>query len=480
MRLRRWRAPAQNAHVKNSPPTALRRVAARPAKVAAAAAPAGPVRAMRIVRAAGEAVLRLDDGERYVVGRHDAADVVFDGDDVSRLHGVLRHDDGRWWFEDYGSSNGSVVVRVGGGSVDVEPHRPIALGPGDRVELGGAQAVLEALAEPPAADDDRRVDVERSAAARAFAEKVRLAGRTRVPVFLLGPSGVGKTFTARRIHELSGAPGPFVPVNCARLPVEPTALHSELLGHVKGAYTGADTARPGKLVVADGGTLFLDEVESLPPLAQGFLLDVLEGSGDLAPLGAAAVKLKPATFRLVSASKAPLARSGLRPDLCERLAEGHLWRVPTLDERKDDVPALVRRFAAEQAAMLGVAVVVDAGFTDAAKAARWPGQIRQLRACVVVLAQLGLAKQDGARRQVALRAADLQRWLDERADAFGDGVVDGEDLGDGIRVKADARALTKGALQRALDEAGGSKARAARALGIARNTLSRKARDFGL
>ncbi len=446
--------------------------------------PNGEVKGIRIHRAGqAPAWLRLDGTERYVLGRHDAADVVFQSDRVSRLHGVLRATVGGWVFEDYGSRNGSVVVAADGAVIDATAHEAVALAPGDRVELGSPDCTVEALAEPPPSMAARKDDEgERSPAARAFAEKVRLASKTRVPVFLLGPSGVGKTFTARRIHDGVGAPGPFVPINCARLPVDPTALHSELLGHVRGAYTGAEGARTGKLMLADGGTLFLDEVESLPPLAQGFLLDVVEGTGDLAPLGSTTVKLKPPTFRLISASKAPLGKSGLRPDLCERLAEGHLWRMPVLDERKEDIPDLVKKFAAEQEAMLGVPVIADAGFVAAARAARWPGQIRQLKACVVVLAQLGLAvrREDAdAKKAVVLREADLVRHLDERADAFGDGPPRPDDDAH-VRVKADARSLTKASLTRALEEARGNKARAARTLGIARNTLARKVRELGL
>ncbi len=433
------------------------------------------VRAMRIHRGARESELRLDERERYVLGRHDAADVAFDAPEVSRLHGVLRAIDGRWHYEDYGSANGSRLLRLEG-EQDLAPHTPVALGVGDIVELGGQGARLELLldiddepAGPPS------VDVERSRAARDFAERVRLAARTRVPVFLLGPSGVGKSFTARQIHDASRLPGPLVPINCARLASEPGALHSELLGHVKGAYTGADSARAGKLVLADGGTLFLDEVESLPELAQGFLLDVLEGSGDLAPLGAQALRLKPVAFRLISASKKPLADSGLRPDLCERLAEGHLWRVPGLEERVDDIPGLLRRFVAEQENMLGARVVLPPAAVRFCAAASWPGQIRQLRAAVVALAQLALARaleQDGAvaaglsARTLTLREEDFAAHLAERAAAFG--------VDNAPRNKADARRLTPAQAQAALLATGGNIARAARELGISRNTLAKK------
>lgn len=460
-------------------PTAVRpRVAA--ATVTRRSAPnagEGQVRAARILRGDKASTIGLDEQQRYVLGRHDAADVVFDAPEVSRLHGVIRFVDGHWAYEDYASQNGSTLVRLDDIAA-VAAHKPVALRVHDMLELGGEAARIELLATASEGDDEVEDGggrgTELSKAARAFAERVRLAARTRVPVFLLGPSGVGKTFTARQIHEASALPGPFVSLNCARLPQEASALHSELLGHVRGAYTGADGARTGKLVHADGGTLFLDEVESLPPSAQGFLLDVLEGSGDLAPLGAAAPRLKGITFRLIAASKQPLSTSGLRGDLCERLAEGHLWRVPGLDERREDIPGLVRRFAAEQEKMLGARVSLAAAAVRFCVDAIWPGHVRQLRASVVALAQLGLARaldQGGDKNDVVihLREADFAAHLAERDLVFG--------VGDAIRTKADARSLTGPQLKQAL-AAGGSKAAAARALGISRNTLAKKLEEL--
>ena len=426
--------------------------------------------AMIIERAGVSTSMSLLGGERYVLGRHDAADVVFDDGAVSRLHGVLSRVDGAYVYEDYGSQNGSMILRGGATEEVVVARSPTAIATGDVLELGGGTSRVCFVRDQPEADRQQRdAGTEVSPAAKQFAERLRLAGRTRVPVFLLGPSGVGKTHSARRLHELSRLPGTFVPVNCARLPTDPNALHSELLGHVRGAFTGADAARIGKLVHADGGTLFLDEVESLPPVAQGFLLDVLEGSGDLAPLGAGAIRLKPLTFRLVSASKKPLAESGLRPDLCERLAEGHLWRVPGLAERVDDIPGLLWRFCREQSTSLGINVVVSPGAVRYAQRVEWPGQVRMLRATVVALAQLGLAR--AAERQVPtstieLGEADIAGQLREREQVFG---VEG-----GSPQRGDARRLTRTQVEAALVTHDGNQVQAAKALGISRNTLRKK------
>ncbi|MDP2342804.1 MAG: sigma 54-interacting transcriptional regulator [Deltaproteobacteria bacterium] len=434
-------------------------------------------RSMVIQRGAGSTTLVLAQGERYVLGRHDAADVVFDDDSVSRLHGVLTFRDAGWWFEDYGSGNGSRLQRSSSSAaIDVVAHVPEPVVTGDVLTLGDGESKVRFVPEIAEVDRKQRESTEVSSSSREFAERLRLAARTRVPLFLLGASGVGKTWSARRVHELSRLPGAFVPINCARLPQDPSSLHSELLGHVRGAYTGAEGPRTGKLVQADGGTLFLDEVESLPAIAQGFLLDVLEGSGDLAPLGAGAQRLKPLTFRLVSASKKPLAQSGLRQDLCERLAEGHLWRVPGLDERSADIPGLLAQFAREQSTLLGVAVVVTPSAVRFAQSTRWPGEVRMLRAAVCALAQLGLAKRgergasSSASAAIELHEADLQRHLDERIEVFGEDATL-------VPTRGDARRLSKRQVEAAVVAAGGNQVKAARTLGIARNTLRRRLAD---
>ena len=442
-------------------------------------------------------VLPLREDERYVFGRHDAADVVFDSPSVSRLHGVLRCDGGTWRYEDLGSRNGSVAHTAISGVQQLGAHQSVEMHAHDKVEVGSADDVLELLPDVPldAPARSREESTEKSPAARAFAEKVELAARTKVPVFLLGPSGCGKTHTARQIHVRSHSPGPFVPINCARLPQDASALHSELLGHVKGAFTGAELPRVGKLTHANGGTLFLDEVESLSNLAQGFLLDVLEGSGDLAPLGAREMGTRPPLFRLISASKVPLLQSGLRPDLCERLAEGHMWRMPTLAERREDIAGLVRFFAAEQSKLLGVPVEIADDAVALSELAPWPGQIRQVRAMLVALSQMALAAPAGpGPRKLSLRKSDVERHLQEREEAFGsmgtaapaapkervfDAVKPAPEAG-GMRVKADARSLTSDQVRRALDTTRGNQSEAARHLGIARNTLARRMRDFGI
>lgn len=454
---------------------------------------ASPVRGIRIHRPGAKAsTLRLKEDERYVLGRHDAADVVFDSPAVSRVHGMLRADAGRWLYEDTQSRNGTAILRAGeSDAADVGHHAPVELAVGDVLEVGNPENRVEALAEPDVEEVALPSGTERSGAARDFTQRLELAARTRVPVFLLGPSGCGKTHSARGIHQRGQGSGQFVAINCARLPTDPTALHSELLGHVRGAFTGAEGSRTGKLQHANGGTLFLDEVESMPMLAQGFLLDVLESSGDFSPLGSREVNTRPPVFRLISASKVPLAQSGLRTDLCERLAEGHMWRVPTLDERRDDIPGLMALFAAEQATLLGVPVVLGDEAVAVATGSAWPGQIRQLRATVYALAQTALvtaAMKNERPRKLLIRRQDLETHLAERHAAFGESARSAATTlppapvvaDEPVKTRADPRALTRAQLQKVLDQVNGNQSQAARVLGIARNTLSRRMREFGI
>jgi DNA-binding NtrC family response regulator len=346
--------------------------------------------------------------------------------------------------------------------------------------------------------------------------------RTDLPVFLLGASGSGKTHAARQIHERSGLKGHFVIINCARLPTDIGQLHSELLGHVKGGFTGAVGDRVGKLLHANGWTLFLDEVESLPDVAQGFLLDLLEGTGDIAAFGAspAKVALPPPRFRLISASKAALAASGLRRDLCERLAQGYMWKVPSLEDRRDDIPGLIETFLLEQRETRGIQATFSEDAIAFSVAQQWPGQVRELRAMVVALVQAANARNDAngrAGEPVHIGVAEVRARLREREEVF-DGAPAPEDdesgrptwvapvhgsqraahareeSGENLAVVVQTtavsvtdsprpihpRALTREDVVAALQSAGGNKSAAARALGVARNTLAARMRTFGL
>lgn len=199
-----------------------------------------------------------------------------------------------------------------------------------------------------------------------------------LPVLILGPTGSGKELAAQELHRRSGRPGPLVPVNCSAF-VE-TLMESELFGHVKGAFTGADRDRRGAIEAAEGGTLFLDEVADLSPRLQSLFLRVLQerevrrvGSDRSARVD---VRFVAATHKNLEA----LAASGLfRRDLLYRL-EGATLRLPSLRERRHEFPYLVPRLLQVAAAELGrPAPCLEPGLSQALGRLPWEGNFRELR-----------------------------------------------------------------------------------------------------
>lgn len=201
---------------------------------------------------------------------------------------------------------------------------------------------------------------------------------TEVTVLVQGETGTGKELVARAIHRLSKrASGRFVPVNCAAIPE--TLLEAELFGYVKGAFTGAEGRREGKLLAASGGTLFLDEVGELPLSLQPKLLRALE-EGEVTPLGsdrpvAAKVRLVAATNRNLEAE---VERGRFRSDLFFRLNVVTIF-LPPLRERPEDIPPLVQFLLPRIAARHGKAIAeVEEGLIPWLAAQPWPGNVRQL------------------------------------------------------------------------------------------------------
>jgi len=205
----------------------------------------------------------------------------------------------------------------------------------------------------------------------------RVAG-SEAAVLVRGETGTGKELVARAIHEGSGrASGPLVAVNCGALPEH--LVESELFGHRKGAFTGADEHRAGLFEVADGGTLFLDEIGELPKALQSRLLRALE-SGEIRRVGdnhpiTVDVRVVCATHR----SLEEMVRSGeFREDLLFRINTFEI-AVPPLRERPDDIPALVRHFVREARPQTPPdAEVMDASALAALAAHVWPGNVREL------------------------------------------------------------------------------------------------------
>ena len=244
-----------------------------------------------------------------------------------------------------------------------------------------AQALALSAPTLPAsqADETWRAEiVSRSSRMADLLAEARLVAQGDASVLLRGDSGTGKELMARAIHRASRrARKPFVAVNCGAIPE--ALLESELFGHMKGAFTDAHTNHKGLFQAADGGTLLLDEIGDMPPALQVKLLRVLQEKA-VRPLGSS--QSIPVDVRIISAThrdlETAMAQGQFREDLYYRLNVVTL-HLPTLAERREDIPLLANHFLAQLAAKYGKR---SSGFApEALKAltmASWPGNVRQL------------------------------------------------------------------------------------------------------
>lgn len=333
------------------------------------------------------------------------------------------------------------------------------------------------------------------ASAAPMRQVVRLAERAAtsdIPVLILGESGVGKEVVARCIQGASERSGkPFVTVNCGAIPEN--LVESILFGHEKGAFTGAVSKSLGKFVEADGGTLFLDEVGELPLDAQVKLLRALQ-EGEVDPVGSRRpVKVN---VRIISATNRDLAQQvkdgTFREDLFYRL---NVFPVdmPSLRERREDVPALVDHFVQRFNASEGTKV---SGVADATMkmlyAFDWPGNVRQLENSVfraVVLCEGDLLQPEDF-PQISGQMPDIA--------TLPEAIIPANDIPPVVSVAAndsapmpialfdgsgDMRALEdieKDVLQLAMNHYEGHMSQISRKLGIGRSTLYRKVREYEL
>jgi two-component system response regulator HydG len=294
---------------------------------------------------------------------------------------------------------------------------------------------------------------------------------TETTVLLLGESGTGKELVARAIHQTSPrADGPFVALNCAALPE--TLLESELFGHERGAFTGADRQKPGRFEIARGGTLFLDEVGELSPGVQAKLLRVLQEREFQRVGGTTTLH---ADVRVVAATNRDLAQAvtagRFRQDLYYRL-NVFAVTLPPLRERGDDVLLLAEHFARHLGARLGKRNTV---FTPESRkrllAYAWPGNIRELQNAVeraLILAEGETLTLDDLALPPLTVATSPPVASPNRPQPIGP-VEEGS-----------IPELERTLIVRALRETGGNKSRAARILGISRSQLYTRLVRFGL
>ena len=283
-------------------------------------------------------------------------------------------------------------------------------------------------------------------------------------VLIQGPSGTGKELVARAVHDRSSrSEGPFVAVNCSAIP--DTLVESELFGYRKGAFTGADRDHRGYFSRAHGGSLFLDEIDDLPLAVQVKLLRVIQ-EREIEPVGGGApVQVD---FRLISATKKDLkalaAAGEFREDLYYRLNVIPLV-LPTLAERKEDIPALVEHFAARHGRQEGFSLTKES--YEAMMAYDWPGNVRELGNVVERMLALPDVPVSQLVDGPATRPSDKETSTGPAPETL---LPDGETLD----YRQYMQECEDRLLQWALDQARGNISTAARILGLPRSTLRSK------
>ena len=302
---------------------------------------------------------------------------------------------------------------------------------------------------------------------RAVVRSAQIAAATDVTVLVLGESGTGKELLARAVHDESKRrERPFVTINCAALPE--SLAESELFGHRKGAFTGAVSDQPGRIRAADGGTLFLDEVGELPASIQAKLLRFLE-SGEIQAVGESTVHR--VDVRILTATHRDLytqVKEGrFREDLYYRLNVVPL-ELPSLSHRTGDIRLLLNRLTTSLANQYGLELPrYSAQTLSALDQYRWPGNVRELRNfCerMVVLFNGRTVEPSNLPQEIRestrnLTGSDLFTLPDE-----------------GIRLEE----LEQQMIRQALSKTAGNRSRAARLLGLTRDTLLYRLKKYAI
>jgi DNA-binding NtrC family response regulator len=396
------------------------------------------------------------------VGGDPSNDVCLDDPHVSRRHCEIRQTPSGFLLRDLGSTNGTFASGL--------QLREAVLPSGAVVTVGRTHIQLLAEGENqseflPTDEESFGAVVGRSARMRQIFALLQKIAPTDLTVCLIGETGTGKELFAHALHEHSKrAAGPFVVIDCSA--VAPNLIESELFGHEKGAFTGADRARAGAFERAHGGTVFLDEIGELPLELQPKLLRVLE-QRVLKPVGGG--QEIPVDVRILAASNRNLeleSREGrFREDLFFRLSVLTV-EIPCLRERREDLPLLAQRIIDQRVAKVALA-------DDALAALQnydWPGNVRELRNVI----DRTLAVLDGP----TLRASDLLFFEPRAPRDSGEAVTPAG--GEAPLAGRTLEEVEREALAQTLASCGGNKAAAARALGIAPSTLYQKIRKHGL
>ena len=375
-----------------------------------------PLKAMSVVVTEGpdQGKRCSSQSERLTIGTATDNDLALTDPAVSRYHLELGRAADKVSVRDVGSTNGTLA-----GSIALERG---AVPPGTTLKIG--RTTLEV-------SDGQTLELElhpgesfgplkgRTDVMRRLMTRVAKVAKSDAAVLLNGESGTGKELLAQALHEQSPRAGkPFVTVDCGSL--APGLVASELFGHERGAFTGAERRHLGAFERADGGTLFLDEIGELPAALQSTLLGVLERKTFRRVGGTDQVTVD---VRVVSAThrdlRAEVNAGTFRLDLFYRLAVVKL-EVPALRQRADDIPLLVEHFLREAGHDGPVEDLVSARAMESLKAHYWPGNVRELRNLVEATLAMGETPEleSGAAAAASPSVLDERSYKDARAAAL--------------------------------------------------------------
>jgi DNA-binding NtrC family response regulator/pSer/pThr/pTyr-binding forkhead associated (FHA) protein len=457
--LGQWRAiyRSQAAGAEQAPETEVRGTVAQPTD---AASERWQPAQIRLRHGGTESVHRLV-GEGCTLGKDAGNDLVLEDRFISGRHLRLTRHGGRFLVLDHASTNGTWLGAVRLFEAEVPLHI--------RLRVGETDVVVEP-ATPVRKDGPVAWEglVGQDPSMRQLIELIERVAPSSAAVTILGESGTGKELVARAIHSRSPrAERPFIPVNCAAISKE--LIESELFGHEKGAFTGAVGAHKGAFEEADGGTLFLDEIGELPADLQAKLLRALE-SGEIKRVGSS--RPTHVDVRVVAATNRDLlaaARSGhFRDDLFYRLSVVPLT-LPPLRNHRGDISALAEHLLA-QFSPRGQVVRFTPNALARLEAHPWPGNVRELRNVVHRALLL--------RRGTSIDESDLS-FDPDPSPRLRDGASVGQYV-PGRRLEEMLEVAERQIVESALRQFNNNRERVARELGVARSTLFKRLKDWGM
>ncbi|MBI3185214.1 MAG: sigma 54-interacting transcriptional regulator [Myxococcales bacterium] len=410
---------------------------------------------VRVRQGSNEALHKLS-GDSFTVGK-EGADLVIDDRFISSRHLKVTRREGLFHVVDQHSTNGTYLGAVRLYEAEVPMHTTLRVGEAELIIEPASSGRREAAFQGLIGSDP---------AMRQLSELIDRVAPSSAAVAIFGESGTGKELVARAVHARSQrADRPFIPVNCAAISKE--LIESELFGHEKGAFTGAANARTGAFEEADGGTLFLDEIGELPFDLQAKLLRSLE-SGEIKRVGAS--RPTHVDARVVAATNRDLltaAREGrFREDLYYRLCVVPL-HLPPLRSHRGDVVSLAEHFL-RMFAPKGQQVRLTPAALDRLQTHDWPGNVRELRNVV--------------HRALLLRKGPMI----DASDLSFDATVHPEvgvavpELPPGMTLEQMLEKLERQIIESALKRCHFNRERVAKELGVARSTLFKRLKQWGL